>query len=386
MGVQHARTEAGADVSNIEQGWFAKPWKSAISVIPQQHRGKTVGVRTFTNKEFGGDVRVFYPTEDPIGDAKAAGWFSPSLSTMVDGYAHFMAGWKESLRKGTWMFEVISSILRFVVACGSLKTAKLPCTYQELKPASKKAPLIIWSHGLSGTGEEHGLFAARLATEGYVVALMHHTDGSSSKVTTADGRTIYFQHPDWNNYDEAYRQKGAEHRAKEVENVRQMLLSGEAGEDLQAACDETRVAVGGFSFGGATAALVAATMPEHYKCAVLWDGWFHIVLDSIQLYRDLPQQAFERGFSIPVCFIGSGQFAAMDKLADATKRIQATCRAGMEAHVPEHSVHMSFCDMVWWLPSPLLAKFGFSDKTTPYQTYLEILGLTTDFLKLHIPA
>lgn len=305
---------------------------------------------------------------------------------MADGYAHFMAGWKQSLRKGTYVFEAISFVIRSVASMNSLRNAKLPCAYDNLKPRLGKAPVVVWSHGLSGTGEEHGLLAARLAAEGYVVALVHHTDGSSSKVTTADGNTIYFKHPDFENYDPEFRQKGAEHRAKEVDGARQMLLSGDAGADLKALCDPDRVAVGGFSFGGATAALVASTMPQHYKCGVLWDGWFHINLDSINFRRDLPTQAFDKGFSMPVIFIGSEQFTKFEHIHEATERLKGKCRAGLESYTPAHATHMSFADVVWWLPAPLLARMGFSDKTCPYETYSEIVELTTEFLKKHCPV
>ena len=60
--------------------------------------------------------------------------------------------------------------------------------------------------GLTGCVEEHRLLACRLASAGFVVALVHHTDGSSSRCPlrgtgAGGGEVIYYDHPDWSNYD-----------------------------------------------------------------------------------------------------------------------------------------------------------------------------------------
>ena len=54
--------------------------------------------------------------------------------------------------------------------------------------------------------------AASLAAQGYVVALVHHLDGSSSKTPRADGPALYYDHPDWSNYKAEFRTVQIEQR------------------------------------------------------------------------------------------------------------------------------------------------------------------------------
>ena len=66
-----------------------------------------------------------------------------------------------------------------------MRFATLPNCYENLKTRCQDAgrlPIILWSHGLTGNGDEHGLLAAALAADGNIVALLHHRDGSSAKV------------------------------------------------------------------------------------------------------------------------------------------------------------------------------------------------------------
>ena len=86
--------------------------------------------------------------------------------------------------------------------------------------------------------------------------------------------------------------------------------------------DASRVLVGGFSYGAATAALVAARAEPGTFCgAMLLDGWFNIDLASISSCPDNDQYAFPAlahkvglgGGATPGLFVGSAQFAGYDE-------------------------------------------------------------------------
>ena len=51
----------------------------------------------------------------------------------------------------------------------------------------KKQTLVLFSHGLTGTGEENSIFCAALAKRGYVVAWIHHRNRSSNQAPLHDG-------------------------------------------------------------------------------------------------------------------------------------------------------------------------------------------------------
>ena len=216
---------------------------------------------------------------------------------MVDGLVHVHIGGKfRFCRNGSYLFQIVRLVVRTIFYFLPLRKATIPCCYMDMPPRcadAQRAPLVLWSHGLTGNGDEHSL-AAVLAADGNVVALLHHRDGSSNKVALADGRALYYLHPDFRNYNPAMRQEQAEQRAAELGAARALLLGGGAGADLAALIDPARIAVGGFSFGATAAALAAAAAGagSGYRCAILWDGWFRLDLPRQGIAADMPTQAF----------------------------------------------------------------------------------------------
>jgi predicted esterase len=295
------------DVSKIPVNNF-RPWKTAQYFLqPSDNDGAklSIGVRKVISNEV--IMRIFYPAQESASCAKPASWFRTSAFSSLDGYIHVFAGglWRFA-RHGSILFEMLRFFGRCIAFALPLRGATLPYCYEDLPPRridGHRAPVVIWSHGLTGNSDEHGLLAATLAADGNIVALVHHQDGSSSFVEQADGSVLYYQHTDLRNYDSSMRQRQAERRASELSAARAAILAGAAGADLAALADPARAAVGGFSFGAAAAAAAAAAPPPGappcaWRCAVLWDGWFHLELSSIGLSADMPTQAFDRA-SLP---------------------------------------------------------------------------------------
>merc|ERR1712139_540635 len=103
--------------------------------------------------------------------------------------------------------------------------------------------------------------------------------------------------------------------------------------------DPSRVVVGGFSYGAATAALSGAKHPKRYAAAILMDGWFNLDLKSISSCESNEQLAFpalahERGIECPCFFIGSDQFAHYKHLKRRTDHLVARgAHPATESHV-----------------------------------------------------
>ncbi|KAJ1486020.1 Alpha/Beta hydrolase protein, partial [Baffinella frigidus] len=253
-----------------------------------------VGVRELRNSN-GAAIRIFYPAAEdasvPGPSSKPAPMFRNSLAVFVEGYMHTF------LKPAVPPF--VLSALTFLVSClalmSPLQRTKLPRCFEGLDAKKgEKLPLVLWSHGLTGTGCEHGSLALALALKGNVVALLHHSDGSSSMTdllltggnnAPATMTRFLYEHPEYAPYDTGFRQKQVEHRAREVEEAREIILSlsNTRGSFLAGLVDPSKVVVGGFSFGAATAGLVAATAsPGLYKAVVLIDGWWHIELPKLK--------------------------------------------------------------------------------------------------------
>eukprot|EP00927_Polykrikos_kofoidii_P051664 TRINITY_DN45450_c0_g1_i1.p1 TRINITY_DN45450_c0_g1~~TRINITY_DN45450_c0_g1_i1.p1 ORF type:complete len:418 (-),score=55.45 TRINITY_DN45450_c0_g1_i1:93-1268(-) len=366
--------------------------------------GQRVGIRTIRNSR-GAAIRIFYPASDIDAqtrqDVNAVGarvpMFRNSFVTYIQGYCDTLLG----SRLPSPLVAAIRFCIGAVAWLLPLNRAVLPkCCGADLPvgivgeggagATKQQHPLIVWSHGLTGTGCEHALFAAALALRGNVVAVCHHSDGSSSGCDVDACGVIVrlpYKHPTMKvgEYPTGLRQSQAEYRAQEVEEARSLIMDKHvAGKDLASVIDPSKLVVGGFSFGAATAGLVAATDDtKRWRAAILLDGWWHVNLQNLEVSFDLPTQAHEQGIQAPSLFVGSEEFAGYEKLRDGTKRLQEKV-PNKEVHVITSTRHMSFIDVVMWLPPFIAKKLGFVGKDTdPHADYEKIICLVAAFIDKH---
>ena len=310
-------------------------------------------------------------------------------------------------------------------------------TNTKTKKNKSTQSLVMFSHGLTGTGEENSIFCTSLAKRGHVVASIHHRDGSSSRVPLADGTCLYYKHlPTGDEYNPHDRLEQVHFRAHELLYATSWMM-GEVEEEEEeekkgnknGILDEIRshlskdnIIASGFSYGSATVALASTLQSQRYKCAILLDPWLHIDYSSKGYEFDFPPEAFGkpwpskndgttgddvddssslkksnggRGLNIPSIFINSSQFAGYTKLYGATCRLadiinnsQSNNKSSndddehprAEMHVIEGTTHQNFCDTIFWLPRRIAKKiFGLGDANA-YDAYESILNLTNKFL------
>ena len=330
-------------------------------------------------------LRIYYPATAGEGRTERVGWFVRSFGFMCAGYAHAFGLSKQSSFAFRWL---VSPLLRFIGALLPLSYAKIPHTARgaPFQPAAGggKRPCIVFSHGLTGTGEEHGAMFAAWAKKGIVVVTCHHTDGSSSRVPLPGGDVWYDHGPSFSDYDRTFRPRQISKRAEDVFAATGAILHPDPGcpaelRAVSAGVDPKCVVAGGFSYGAATAALAATMRPEVYCGAVLHDGWFHIdVSSSAGIEFEFPEQAFdaETGLRAPSLFVNSAQFASIGKLHAATRRLVDGCERA-EAHTLEGTTHHNFTDLCFWLPAFL---HGLLQKTPVFGTAdpVEVVRQTTD--------
>jgi hypothetical protein len=151
----------------------------------------------------------------------------------------------------------------------------------------KKQTLVLFSHGLTGTGEENSIFCAALAKRGYVVAWIHHRDRSSNQAPLHDRGSLYYKHfPSNDDFDPRDRLRQVNVRAKEMLQCTSWLVGGRGtGTGTPVDSDETEhrrivldqirphldyegdnAIAAGFSYGSTTAALAATLEPDKFKC------------------------------------------------------------------------------------------------------------------------
>lgn len=245
--------------------------------------------------------------------------------------------------------------------------------------SEKKWPVVIFSHGLTGTGQENAVLLSAWARRGFVVVSVHHTDGSSCRVRLPDGSDKFYEHgPSYSNYDPSFRKQQIQHRAKEMKDALSFLQSNKCPQDIRDSVDPSKAVVAGFSYGAATAALATSTDDQPFCGAILLDGWFYIdVSESAGIEFEFPEPAFQSGLKVPAVFINSQKFSGMSKLYQATTKLAKTSCNG-EMHVLPGTGHQNFCDVIFWLPrfflKPLIGT------AHPVDAYREIVHLSSEFL------
>ncbi len=352
-------------------------------------RPRPVGVRDLRTPS-GLRVRVYYPGIYKKG-ARATSWFVDSIGDAALGYLHTMT----PVQSGTLGFKVIGPLLRVAAnALAPLSYAHVPGVFRDLEVDNGndeiKLPAIVFSHGLTGTAEEHATLFAHWARQGFIVSSVQHTDGSSSRAVDADGKPIYYQHPPGMKgsdgmYPADFRPNQIKRREADLSAMYEYMVS--KSEHFSSIIDSKRVVVGGFSYGAATAALSAATHRDRYAACILMDGWFNLDLKSIASCESdeqlpFPEKAHADGIDCPCFFIGSDEFAHYTHLKKRTDSLIAKCsHPQTESHVLDTTVHWSFMDLVVWLSSASNFVYRKAAGVADAQhSYKQLFEMTSSFL------
>ena len=352
---------------------------------------------------------------------KYVGWFQDTgVLLFLKGYAHVILG-RYIPATGMVFRCLVQPFLYVLAACFPMTWKTIPGLFEydrgahhlllkdttkDNTPNKKLLPMILFSHGLTGTGQENMALCTAWARQGYIVVNVHHADGSSCAVPTSNGSIQYYHHgPSLANYDASFRPRQVQHRSYELMAAYEFMRRpfhprAEESKDisshcraildqLQSAVDLQRAVAAGFSYGAATVARTVVRPDNPFVGAIFLDGWFHIdVQKSAGVEFEFPQEAFEcvnnnkdstQGLSVPSLFINSQQFQGYRKLYNATKRLAGTQHT---RSVLPGTGHNNFCDVIFWFPTGPLQRMGvIGADADPVDAYQEIVAQTSSFLK-----
>lgn len=333
--------------------------------------------------------RIFYPTQHETASGQPFRWMQEEhgAAYYLNGYLRYGLGglFKNKLwllqRFGPWLAHLLAVFFpgRWRRIPNVVSNAPLPTS-----SSTSPLPVVVFSHGLTGTGQENTVLLSSWASLGLCIVSVHHTDGSSSCVPLADGTDLYYDPgPPFSAYDANFRPNQVQHRARELLQTCDFVTQ----DILKDTTDPTRVAVAGFSYGAATAARAIAMAPDKKFCASIFlDGWFYIdVGKSAGIEFSFPKEAFEYTFRPTKAsfFCNSESFTRIPKLWKSTTFLAN--KALSKLHVIAGTRHQNFCDLIFWLPAFLSHRpsFGLGTKH-PADAFREIVDLSSDFLTQHV--
>ena len=161
----------------------------------------------------------------------------------------------------------------------------------------KRAPLVIFSHGIYGFRFQNTAQFEALASRGYIVVSADHAYDASLTIfedgSVADFRSGYEGEL---TEEEFWALRNPQLRTR-VADIRFMLDTIEnkqsAGEVFWSAIDLERIGIFGHSYGGATG-IVAAGEDERIDAVIALDGWILPILPSV----------IDKGLQKPLFYIG----------------------------------------------------------------------------------
>ncbi|GAB9467075.1 Platelet-activating factor acetylhydrolase, plasma/intracellular isoform ii protein [Globisporangium polare] len=310
---------------------------------------KSIGI---TVGRFGGiECRVLYPS------AKAPSTLPPGMRAPFLHHGEYVL-------KG---MSVFSGVPQWIFGClRSGFLAALPNAPVAVPRAAaggqKLWPLVIFSHGMGGSIDLYSVVTQQLASEGNVVVVVNHCDGSASVTRTADDRIAYYQKitPEVrDNIDGAgfkFRNGQLRQRVQEVRRVlnavvqehktqvelqQQQTNEPAATNNVFALTDVESVSLVGHSFGAATA-LTTAHEDERIRALVLLDAWMEPVDEHVKLGL---------GARVPVIHLLSEHFYKWQaNFLDTQTHARGCDHAHSKLTVLLGSRHNNFCDLPVFSP------------------------------------
>ncbi|XP_021073828.1 platelet-activating factor acetylhydrolase [Mus pahari] len=245
--------------------------------------------------------------------------------------------------------SIVGNILHLLY--GSLTT---PASWNSPLRTGEKYPLIVFSHGLGAFRTIYSAIGNSLASNGFIVATVEHRDRSASATyyfedqaaAKVENRSWLYLRKLKQEESESVRKEQVQQRARECSRALSAILDIEHGnpkenvlgsafdvKQLKDAIDETKIALIGHSFGGATV-LQALSEDQRFRCGVALDPWMYPV--SEELHRRIPQ---------PLFFINSAKFQTPKDIA----KMKDFYQPGKERKMItiKGSVHQNFDDFTF---------------------------------------
>jgi len=157
-------------------------------------------------------------------------------------------------------------------------------------------PVVIFSHGITGTRHLHQAMYEFLVSRGFIVIAPDHSFDANLTIFPdghlADYRSNITGHTDSVNV----RKMQMNTRVADISFILDQLnkiQSGEIGSQINAKIDLERIAVGGHSYGGSTAT-VASQRDDRVKACFVLDSWI----------SPIPEETIDDGVHVPFLFMG----------------------------------------------------------------------------------
>ena len=282
--------------------WFGVslivPWAIPVFTLPDPGGEFDVGTETFHWVDSTRDEWFTNEIQNDVRQIMVQVWYPAKLVSPIEPepYLDFIELRGSTLAKAGAIPEFIPGHLHYILT-NSHK--ELPCVQSD-----DLFPVVIFSHGITGSRHLHQAMYEYLASRGYIVIAPDHSYDANITIfpdgSIADYRSDITGHPD----SISIRKMQMETRFKDIQFILDQLEKIQDGRlqlEITGKMDLGKIAVGGHSYGGSTAT-VAAHGDNRIKACFVLDSWISPV----------PQQTIDAGVHVPFLFMGRPTWEGSD--------------------------------------------------------------------------
>ncbi len=349
---------------------FVVPYIIPVFSLPSPQGKDFVGTETF---HWVDSSRLEWFTKEESNDYReimAQIWYPGShhQNKKVEPYMDFIKLRSKTIAAAGNLPSFFPSHLNFV------KTN----SYFEIPCKNKKGglPTVIFSHGITGSRHLHQVLFEHLSSQGYVVVALDHSYDCNLTIFP-DGRIADYRSEITGNPDSVrIRNKQINTRTKDIVFVLNQITKihhGNLKSKLNGKLNLEKIAVGGHSYGGATAIQSAKTDKRIKTCFVL-DGWINPV----------PKATIERGMQKPLLCIGRPSWEGSDYPDNYNILNQFFSNSSAPSYniIIKNTLHLDYTDIPLYSP---IIKFVMDVGDLPFSTSHKLINnLIFAFLESHL--
>ena len=349
---------------------FIIPWAVPVFNLPEPGGDFDVGTNTF---HWVDSSRLeWFTNEDPddLRQIMVQAWFpgKNQSNNKPEPYLDFIDLRAKTLASAGNIPEFFPSHLNYI----------LTNSYKEIPLIESDSlfPILIFSHGITGSRHLHQVMYEYLASRGYIVIAPDHSYDANITIfpnlNYADYRSDITGHPD----SVHIRSMQMNTRAKDISFIIdqiQKLYSGKIKSSLSGKLNLDRIAVGGHSYGGATATL-ASDIDSRIKACFVLDSWI----------SPIPDQTIKNGIHIPFLFMGRPTWEGSDYPGNypTLDSLMANSSNPKYRLIIKESQHLDFSDIPLFSP---IIHYVMDVGTLPAKTSTTLLNnLVYGFLEKYL--
>ena len=349
---------------------FAVPYIIPVFSLPSPQGKDFVGTETF---HWVDSSRLEWFTKEKSNDYReimAQIWYPGShhQNKKVEPYMDFIKLRSKTIAAAGNLPSFLPSHLNFVKTNSYLE---IPC-----KNKKGGLPTVIFSHGITGSRHLHQVLFEHLSSQGYVVVALDHSYDCNLTIfpdrRIADYRSEITGNPD----SVRIRNKQINTRTKDIVFVLNQITKihhGNLKSKLNGKLNLEKIAVGGHSYGGATAIHSAKTDKRIKTCFVL-DGWINPV----------PKATIEQGVQKPLLSIGRPNWEDSDypDNYNILNQLFSNSSAPNYNIIIKNTLHLDYTDIP--LYSPIIKHVMDVGDLPPSTSHKLINNLIFTFLESHL--